>query len=89
MRRRPGFRVWHPASPRRPALHVIRYEDFVRDPRSAADSLAAYLGVDPAGFRPAAVHDRSIGKYRKGLTAGELDEVLSVAGDMLARLGYL
>jgi hypothetical protein len=73
----------------RPALLAIRYEDFVRDPKTSVQSLAAYLGVDPARFRLTPIHDHSVGKFSEGLTAGELAEVLSIAGDALARLGYL
>lgn len=69
-------------------LFVIRYEDFVRDPAPILGSLAAYLGVEPDGFRADRIHDRSIGKFQTGLTPEELHDVTAVAGETLARLGY-
>jgi hypothetical protein len=70
-------------------LFVVRYEDFVSDPDPVLKSLAAYLGVDPAGFRSGRVHERSVGKHRTGLTPEELRDVMEVGGGTLRQLGYL
>lgn len=70
-------------------LFGIRYEDLVGDPRSELRRLAEWLDVDPSGFDAKRVSDSSIGKYRKGLTGGELDDVLRIAGPTLERLNYV
>lgn len=69
-------------------VHVIRYEDLVRQPDQEFAILADWLGVDAAGFHSAAVRDKSVGKYRCGLSDRELDAVIAVAGPTMARLGY-
>lgn len=69
-------------------LFVIRYEELVRRPRSELERLAGWLRVEPSGFDARMVSDSSVGKYRQGLRAQELDDVLEVAGPTLARLNY-
>ncbi len=73
----------------RGSLFVIRYEELVRNPAPILDGMAEYLGVNPAGFRMTDIHGHSIGKFRDGLTADELRDVLDVAGATLSRLEYL
>jgi hypothetical protein len=73
----------------RNSILILRYEDLVRDPVPALAALAGYLGVDPSGFRTKKIHDRSIGKFKDGLTQEELKDVMEVAGGTLSRLGYL
>jgi hypothetical protein len=69
-------------------LFIIRYEELVRDPQSSLAGLAEWLHVDSAGFDVDSVKASSIGKYRKGLTPEELDDVMRVAGPTLERLNY-
>ena len=69
-------------------LFTIRYEDLVREPESRLQRLAEWLGVDPSGFKAKWVSDSAVGKYRQGLTARELDDVMRVAGTTLERLRY-
>lgn len=69
-------------------LFLLRYEDVVRRPESELQRLAKWLDVEPSGFDARMVSDSSVGKFRQGLTAEELDDVLKVAGPTLERLKY-
>lgn len=72
-------------------IHVIRYEDLVREPRRVLGGLAEWMGVDPAGFpygNMKTIHENSIGKHRDGLSEQEVEDVMNVAGPAMARLGY-
>ena len=76
----------------RDQIHIIRYEDLVREPRRELASLAEWVGVDPAGFPERSmkrVHANGIGKHREGLSAQELEAVMDIAGPIMARLGYV
>lgn len=75
----------------RDRIHVVRYEDLVREPRRELSTLAEWLGVDPAAFPErsfASIRDTGIGKHRNGLTPEELEAVMRIAGPTMARLGY-
>jgi hypothetical protein len=69
-------------------VFVIRYEDFVATPLQTAQRLGEYLGVEPSGFPTEDVRADSVGKHNEGLSRGELETVLAVAGPVLQRLGY-
>ncbi|MCB0209228.1 MAG: sulfotransferase [Anaerolineae bacterium] len=69
-------------------LHIIRYEDLIKNPKAVFASIGAWLGVDPAGFPVNAIKETSIGKYKKGLTNEELTTVMNIAGPTMAQLGY-
>ena len=69
-------------------VHVVRYEDLVSDPKTVMRGVSEWLGVDPDGFPHAPVRSTSVGKFREGLTASELDTVNEVAGPTLTKLGY-
>jgi Sulfotransferase family len=72
-------------------IHIIRYEDLVREPRRELEALARWLGVESSGFSERAIRsirDTSIGKYKTGLTNAELKTVIEIAGPTMARLGY-
>jgi hypothetical protein len=69
-------------------LFTIRYEDLVGNTQSELHRLADWLGVERSGFDARLVSDAAVGKYRQGLTAEELDDVLRVAGPTLKRLKY-
>jgi hypothetical protein len=70
-------------------VHVIRYEELVREPKRELEGLAAWLGVNPSGFPITMVHATSVGKHQMGLTQNEIDKVMQIAGPAMARLGYL
>jgi hypothetical protein len=70
------------------SLFVVRYEALVSDTEAELRHIAEWLDVDPSGFDSERVFGSSVGSYRRGLTAKELDEVLAVAGPTLERLGY-
>ena len=69
---------------------VVRYEQLVSAPASAAAPVAERLGVDEdlltAAFAEA--HDTSAGRWRRDLTQEQLADVEREAGDALAGLGY-
>jgi hypothetical protein len=73
-------------------IHIIRYEDLVREPRRELVGLAEWLGIDPAGFTEESfrsVRDSGIGKHVEGLSEQELEALMKVAGPTMARLGYV
>jgi Sulfotransferase family len=68
----------------------IRYEEIAADPAAAAARIAARLETDPAPLAGALgeVHDRSIGRWRRDLTAEQIEDVEREAGALLRELGY-
>lgn len=73
-------------------VHIIRYEDLVREPSRELGVLAEWLGVDPTRFPERSirnVRDNHIGKYEDGLSEQELEAVMNIAGPTMARLGYV
>jgi hypothetical protein len=69
-------------------LLVLRYEDFVREPRRELRKVADLLGVDPNLFNTRKIHTASIGKSARFLSNDEMDEILRIAGPAMKRLGY-
>jgi hypothetical protein len=71
---------------------VVRYEDFVRDPRDALDTVVARAGLraDARALEAARamIEPGSVGKWRRGLSAVELAAVEGVCGTTLTELGY-
>ena len=67
---------------------VIRYEDLVANPEQVVPALSDWLGVKAAGFNLNMLSATSIGKYKQGLSADELSEVMEVAGSTMAEFGY-
>jgi hypothetical protein len=69
----------------------IRYEDIAADPGAAAALIAARLETDPEPLAEglAAVHGRSVGRWRRDLTAEQISDVEREAGALLHELGYL
>jgi hypothetical protein len=69
----------------------LRYEALVADPDGEAARLAAALDTEPGPLRDAfaAVHGRSVGRWRRELTAEQLADVEAEAGELLASLGYV
>ena len=67
----------------------VRYERLMSEPKAVAGELGRALDVNPAYFPVHILHDASIGKHRTGLDPQALAAVESIAGETLARLGYL
>lgn len=69
----------------------VRYERMVSDPASVAAELALHLGAraEPLAGALAAAHGASIGRYRRELSPGDLEDVLDEAGGLLEELGYV
>jgi len=74
-----------------PRVLEVRYESVAVEPAVEAERLAAHLGVDAAPLVDSigSVHDRSIGRYRRDLTAEQLADAEREAGELLRDLGYL
>jgi len=68
----------------------VRYEDVAADPGAAAALIAARLETDPEPLAEAlaAVHSRSVGRWRRDLTAEQVADVEGEAGTLLRELGY-
>jgi hypothetical protein len=68
----------------------VRYEDIAADPGAAAAMIAARLETDPEPLAEAlaAVHSRSVGRWRRDLTAEQVADVEREAGPLLCELGY-
>ena len=67
----------------------IRYEDIAENPDQAA-TLGECLDASPVelAVRLREMHDRSIGRWKRDLTAEQLADVEREAGDLLAETGY-
>jgi hypothetical protein len=68
----------------------VRYEDIAADPGAAAPLIAARLETDPQPLAEAlaAVHSRSVGRWRRDLTAEQVADLQGEAGNLLRELGY-
>lgn len=70
-------------------LIIIRYEDLVKEPQKVLGSLAQQLSISSDGFQMQNINSKSIGKYQKGLSNHELNQVLQIAGPTMAKLEYI
>jgi hypothetical protein len=68
----------------------LRYEELADDPGVVAERVAARLESDPQPLAEAfsAVHARSVGRWRRDLTAEQVADVEREAGALLRELGY-
>jgi hypothetical protein len=68
----------------------VRYEGLAHGPGAVADELADRIEAPAAPLRSAlaSVHRQSIGRYRRDLSAEQLEDVLAEAGTLLEELGY-
>ncbi len=68
----------------------IRYEELVADPAAAAEQIAAHIDADvpPLVQALAVAHGSSVGRWRRDLTAEQLEDVDREAGRLLVQLGY-
>ena len=97
-----GIESARAASPRLGGYLEVPYEALLADPAAHVPALYQFLGLDagdelvrralaeadvPYNVDPAATAVTAA-KWKGGLTESELDEVLSVAGPLLAELGY-
>ncbi|MGZ4412099.1 MAG: sulfotransferase family protein [Gaiellaceae bacterium] len=78
------------ASLESPALLSVLYEDVALDSPSAAERIAAHLGIAPGPLLTAlgAAQARSLGRVGRELTDQQLREVEAEAGPLLRELGY-
>lgn len=66
----------------------LRYEDVIKNPADARQSIADYLQIDPAGFSPYDI--RGDGRSRHEALSGEvLERLLAIAGPAMEQHGYL
>jgi hypothetical protein len=72
----------------RERVHAIRYEDFVADPHRHLGPLGAYLGVPAGGFDVSRVGQGGVGIWRERLSPAEVDAIMRVAGETMARWSY-
>ena len=68
----------------------VRYEDIAADPGAAAVLIATRLETDaePLAEALAAVHGRSVGRWRRDLSPEQVADVEREAGALLLELGY-
>jgi hypothetical protein len=68
----------------------IRYEEVAADPAAAAARIAGRLETDPVPLAEALaeVHSRSIGRWRRDLSAKQIEDIEREAGALLRELGY-
>jgi hypothetical protein len=68
----------------------VRYEDIAADPGAAAVLIATRLETDPEPLAEAlaAVHSRSVGRWRRDLSPEQVADVEREAGTLLLELGY-
>jgi hypothetical protein len=73
------------------SVFELRYERLAEDHSAASAELAAHIGVAPeqveTALRP--VRASSVGRYRRDLSAEQLDDVIAEAGGLLRELGYV
>jgi Sulfotransferase family len=69
----------------------VRYERMAGDPAATAGALARVLDVPPAALGPvlSGAHGSSVGRWRRDLSAEQLDDVGAEAGPLLVELGYM
>ena len=74
----------------RDKIHIIRYEDLIREPGAELERLGRWLRVDPClpVEEVSRIRENSIGKYKTGLTREELDAVMKITGPVMEKLGY-
>ena len=68
----------------------VRYEELAADPETASERLAAHIGADPVILARALsrMHQESVGRWRRNLTAEQVAEVESEAAELMEELGY-
>jgi hypothetical protein len=69
-------------------LHLIRYEDLLKNPQEVIQALADYLELAPEGFRHQIVRPNNDGDYRQKLSESELADIMDVAGEQMQNWGY-
>jgi hypothetical protein len=75
----------------RDGVHELRYERLAAHPEEVGAELAAFLGSAerPLAGALLAFSDSSIGRFRRELTAAEVEEIEAETGALLDELGYL
>jgi hypothetical protein len=85
-----GLPAWQDALG--PRLRIVRYEDFVEDPRGTFEGLLDWLDLpatDPWWHRFSSHRIEAGRPWEKTLTARHRSDVEHVAGELLGSLGYL
>jgi protein-tyrosine sulfotransferase len=69
----------------------IRYEELVSDAAAVAERLAEYLELEhePLATALSRAFERSVGRWKRDLTAEQIKEIEAEAGELLQALGYL
>ncbi len=71
---------------------TIRYEAFTQNPAIEFEKVCQFLGSQPTKETVEevvkSVSSRSVGKWKKQLSAEEIEEIERLVGDQLKRLGY-
>lgn len=69
----------------------LRYEELAADPSSVSSRLAPVLDAAEHDLAASlgAVHETSVGRYRRDLDEDQLADVSAEAGDLLRELGYV
>lgn len=86
-----AWRRYVTAARRAPAHTLtVRYEVLAADPMATAEQISRRLGIEPAPLAAAlsGVHRRSVGRWRRDLTAEQVEHVEREAGALLRELGY-
>jgi hypothetical protein len=71
------------------SLHLIRYEDLLKEPQKTIEALANYLELDPKGFRTDVIRSYNSGDYRQKLSEADIAAIEAVAGEQMRYWGYL
>ena len=66
----------------------IRYEELVTNPKVTYSQIFSFLNLERGKESLAKAFPGSVGKWKKGLSSLELEDVLSVASKQLVKLGY-
>lgn len=69
-------------------IHVLRFEDLLRDREATITAIGRFLEVDPTGFDAGLLREPAREKFRVTLDDADLEVIESVAGETMLRWGY-
>jgi hypothetical protein len=70
------------------SLHLIRYEDLLKNPQEIIQAMADYLDLAPEGFRHNIIRSNNDGDYRQKLSESELADIMDAAGEQMLHWDY-
>lgn len=70
-------------------IHLLRFEDLIRDPGATMDRLADHLEVERGLFDLSLLRPPGKDKIRRELSSDDMRSILEIAGPTMERLGYL